>query len=65
MPFYFYSETARSDSDLFLMDEKVMKLIDPEATAVWQAMLKLLRKYKSKMGAYRPDLSYAPAEKAK
>ncbi|HOW85712.1 MAG TPA: hypothetical protein P5119_00955 [Candidatus Aminicenantes bacterium] len=65
MPFYFYSETAKSGSDLFLMDEKVMKLIDPEATAIWSAMLKLMRKYESKMGAYRPDLSYAPSAKAK
>jgi len=65
MPFYFYSETARSGSDLFLMDEKTMKLIDPEATAIWNDMLKLLRKYESKTGAYRPDLSYAPAAKAK
>ncbi|MEN6312098.1 MAG: hypothetical protein ABFD80_11230 [Acidobacteriota bacterium] len=60
-PFYFYSETAKSAADLCLTEEKVMKLVDPEATAIWKAMLGLMRKSEYKMGAHRPDLSYAPA----
>jgi len=59
-PFYFYSETAKSAADLYLTEERVMKLVDPEATAIWKAMLGLMRKFEYKMGAYRPDLSYAP-----
>ncbi len=59
-PFYFYSETAKSAADMCLTEEKLMKLLDPEATAIWKAMLGLLRKFEFKMGYYRPDLSYAP-----
>jgi hypothetical protein len=65
MPFYFFSETAKSAADMFVTDEKVTKLVDPEATAIWNSMLKLMRKYESKTGTYRPDLSYTPPAKVK
>ncbi|HYA48835.1 MAG TPA: hypothetical protein VEG35_03965 [Burkholderiales bacterium] len=65
MPFYFFSETGRSAADMFLTDEKVTKLVDPEATAIWKDMLKLMRKYEFKTGMPRPDLSYTPPPKAK
>jgi hypothetical protein len=65
MPFYFFSMTAKSAADMFVTDEKTTKLLDPEATALWNAMLKLMRKFESKMGTARPDLSYTPPAKAK
>jgi hypothetical protein len=65
LPFYFYSETAKSPADFFLADEKVMKLVDPEVTNIWKTILGLMRKYEFKTGSVRPDLSYAPAAKAK
>ncbi len=65
LPLYFYSETAKSGADLFLASEEAMKLIDPEATRIWNSMLALMRKFESKMGSFRPDLSYAPAPKVK
>jgi hypothetical protein len=65
MPFYFYSETGKSPADFFLTDEKVMKLVDPDITNIWNTVLGLMRKYEGKMGSYRPDLSYTPAAKAK
>lgn len=65
MPFYFFSMTAKSAADMFVTDEKTTKLLDPEATAIWNAMLKLMRKFESKMGTARPDLSYTPPAKAK
>lgn len=65
MPFYFFSMTAKSAADMFVTDEKTTKLLDPEATAIWNVMLKLMRKYEFKTGMPRPDLSYAPPVKAK
>jgi hypothetical protein len=65
MPFYFYSETGKSPADFFLTSEKVMKLVDPDVTNIWNAVLGLMRKYEFKMGLVRPDLSYTPAAKAK
>ncbi len=64
MPFYFYTETAKSAADLFLTGEKVIKLVDPEATAIWNTMLGLMRKFETKMGSFRPDLSFVPPAKA-
>jgi hypothetical protein len=64
-PFYFYTETGKSPADFFLTSEKTMKLVDPDVTNIWNAVLGLMRKYEFKMGSYRPDLSYAPAAKAK
>jgi hypothetical protein len=65
LPFYFFSMTAKSPADMFVTDEKTTKLLDPEATAIWNAMLKLMRKFESKMGTARPDLSYIPPAKVK
>jgi hypothetical protein len=65
MPFYFYSETGKSPADFFLNSEKVMKLVDPEVTNIWNATLKLMRKFEFKIGAVRADMSYTPAAKAK
>lgn len=65
LPFYFYSETGKSPADFFLTSEKIMKLVDPDITAIWNATLGLMRKYEFKMGSVRPDLSFVPAAKTK
>jgi len=65
LPFYVYTELGKSPADFFLTSEKVMKIVDPEATQLWNKTLTLMRKYESKTGMVRPDLSYAPAAKAK
>jgi len=64
-PLYFYSELAKSAADFFLTSEKVMKIVDPEVTELWNKTLALMRKYEYKTGSVRPDLSYMPAAKAK
>ncbi len=62
-PLYIYTESGKSPSDFWLNSEKVMKIVDPEATKLWNETLALMRKYEFKMGAYRPDLSYHPVKK--
>jgi hypothetical protein len=63
LPFYLYTEFGKSPADFFLNEEKVMKLVDPEVTELWNQTLTLMRKYEFKMGTYRPDLSYTPVKK--
>lgn len=63
LPFYLYTELGKSSADFFLNEEKVMKLVDPEVTELWNQTLPLMRKYECKMGTYRPDLSYLPVKK--
>jgi len=63
LPFYLYTELGKSPADFFLNEEKVMKLIDPEVTQLWNKTLALMRKYEFKMGTFRPDLSYYPVKK--
>jgi len=63
MPFYMYSETGKSPADFFLTSEKVMKVVDPEVTQLWNQALTFMRKYEFKMGTFRPDLSYYPEKK--
>jgi hypothetical protein len=65
MPLYIYSEVGKSPAEFFLAAEKTTKIVDPEATQLWNKALTLMRKYEFKMGTFRPDLSYAPAAKAK
>ncbi len=63
LPFYFYAEVGKSPADFFLTSEKVMKLVDPDVTQLWNKTLTLMRRYEYKMGTYRPDLSYTPVKK--
>ena len=35
LPFYFYVESGKSPADFFLTSEKVMTLIEPEVTQLW------------------------------
>jgi hypothetical protein len=63
LPFYLYTEEGTSPADFFLNEEKVMKLVDPEVTELWNKTLALMRRYEFKMGTYRPDLSYHPVKK--
>jgi hypothetical protein len=65
LPLYIYTELGKSAADFFLTSEKAMKILDPEVTKLWNKTLTIMRKYEFKMGTYRPDLSYAPAAKAK
>jgi hypothetical protein len=57
--------TGKSPADFFLTDEKVMKLVDPEITTLWNETLKLMRKFEFKIGSVRPDLWFVPAAKSK
>jgi hypothetical protein len=63
LPLYIYTEVGKSPADFFLTSEKVMKIVDPEVTQLWNKTLTVMRKYEFKTGAYRPDLSYFPVKK--
>ena len=63
LPLYIYAEAGKSAADFWLTSEKVMKVVDPEATKLWNETLMLMRKYESKVGTPRPDLSYYPVKK--
>jgi hypothetical protein len=63
LPCYVYTELGKSSADFFLNEEKVMKVVDPEVTELWNQTLLLMRKYEGKMGTYRSDLSYHPLKK--
>lgn len=63
LPLYVYAEAGKSAADFWLTSEKVMKVVDPEATKLWNEALTLMRKFEFKMGAFRPELSYYPVKK--
>lgn len=63
MPFYFWSEGGKSAADFFSEDEKTNKILGAKATELWNKLLTCLRKYESKTGLPRPDLSYTPKKK--
>jgi len=63
LPLYIYTETGKSSADFFLDSEKIMKVLDPEATKLWNQTLTFVRKYEFTMGAFRPELSYYPVKK--
>lgn len=64
-PLYFYTEFGRTAGDFFMTAEKTDKILGQDITDIWNKVMSLTRKYEFKMGSVRPDLSYAPAAKAK
>jgi hypothetical protein len=64
-PLYFYTEFGRTAGDFFMTSEKTDKILGQEITDIWNKVLSLMRKYEFKTGSVRPDLSFAPAAKAK
>lgn len=59
-PMYFFTETAKSESDLFLTGEGINRLLEPDLGRLWKEMLGTIRRLETKMGCARPDLSFLP-----
>jgi hypothetical protein len=66
-PCYISTMIARTQADTFVEEERIMKTLSPEEQAELGAMYEkafsYFRKYESKNGRSRPDLSYAPKTK--
>lgn len=61
MPFYFWAEAGKSAAEYYAENEKVMKKMGEEKFAeLWNKCLATLRKYETKTGRPRPDLSNMP-----
>ena len=61
MPFYFWAETGKSAAEYYAEGEKVTKKFGEEKQMeLWGKLLATLRKYETKTGAPRPDLSNMP-----
>ena len=61
MPFYFWAEGGKSAAEYYAENDKVMKKMGEEKFAeLWNKFLTTLRKYESKTGQPRPDLSNIP-----
>jgi hypothetical protein len=66
-PYYVSTMIARTQADTFVEEERIMKTLSPEEQAELGAMYEkafsYFRKYETKNGRSRPDLSYAPKTK--
>jgi len=61
LPFYFWAEGGKSAAEYYAENDKVMKKMGEEKFAeLWNKFLSTLRKYESKTGRPRPDLSNMP-----
>lgn len=61
LPFYFWAEGGKSATEYYAENDKVMKKMGEEKfTELWNKLLSTLRKYESKTGQPRPDLSNMP-----
>jgi hypothetical protein len=61
MPFYFWAETGKSAADYWAESDKVIKKFGEEKHAeLWNKFLATLRKFETKTGQPRPDLSNTP-----
>jgi hypothetical protein len=61
MPFYFWAEGGKSAAEYYAENEKVMKKMGEEKFAeLWNKLLATLRKFETKSGMLRPDLSNMP-----
>lgn len=64
MPFYFWTASGKSAADFWSQGEKETKILgEEEVMKLEQKDMALYRKYESKTGRPRPDLSYIPKEK--
>ena len=66
-PFYLSTMIARTQADTFAEEERIMKTLSPEQQAELGAMYEkaftFFRKYETRHGRSRPDLSYTPKAK--
>jgi len=61
LPFYFWAEGGKSAAEYYAESDKVVKKMGEEKFAeLWNKFLTTLRKYESKTGRPRPDLSNLP-----
>lgn len=67
MPFYFSAMSAKTQTDTFIEEERIMKLLSQEQKeelgATYNKAYAFFRKYETKNGQSRPDLSYTPQTK--
>jgi hypothetical protein len=66
-PFYVSTMIARTQADTFVEEERIMKRSSPEEQAelgaAYEKAFSYFRKYETKNGRSRPDLSYTPKAK--
>src|SRR4030043_148371 len=66
-PFYVSTMIARTQADTFVEEERIMKTLSPEEQAelgvAYEKAFSYFRKYETKNGRSRPDLSYTPKAK--
>jgi hypothetical protein len=61
LPFYFWAEGGKSAAEYYAENDKVMKKMGEEKYAeLWGKAMATLRKYETKTGRPRPDLSNMP-----
>lgn len=67
MPFYFSAMIAKTQADTFIEEERIMKILSQEEKeelgVAYEKAFGFFRKYETKNGRSRPDLSYTPQEK--
>jgi len=67
MPFYFSAMSAKTQADTFIEEERIMKLLSQEEKqelgAAYEKAFAYFRKYETKNGRSRRDLSYMPRAK--
>ena len=65
MPYYFYVQSGKSQGEFWSIVEDINKSnveMSKEGMKLWNKFMSVLRKYETKTGWYRPDLSYIPQE---
>jgi hypothetical protein len=61
MPFYFWAETGKSAAEYYAENDKVVKKLGEEKyMELWDKLAATLRKFETKNGRPRPDLSNIP-----
>jgi hypothetical protein len=63
MPFYMFVIRAKSAADYYSQSEKMQKLLGEEIKKLMGKTWSPVRKYETKTGSFRPDLSYLPKGK--
>ncbi|MDX2445548.1 MAG: hypothetical protein QNK30_17265 [Bacteroidales bacterium] len=65
MPYYIYSESGKSQAKFWSLMEEINKNnpeLSKQSMEIWNKFMSALRKFETKTGWYRPDLSYFPQE---
>ena len=63
MPLYIGFATGKNASDLFIHWEKQQEIEGEEGKVLWEKTWAVCRRFETKTGWFRPDLSYIPKEK--